>query len=142
MGQKLEAQKRLYLDKTSTALTRALGRPAAHNEISTARPDDVAVVQALELLNGEEFYERIYSGRLADQITNEKKLAQIVNRLYWIVLSRPASDQEQKLGENFLQTSTGPGAPPSLAAISVPNRQPFGDVLWALFTCPEFQYIK
>ena len=53
-------------------MTRALGRPASHNEISTARPDDVAVVQALELLNGEEFYDRIYSGKLEDQIANEK----------------------------------------------------------------------
>jgi mono/diheme cytochrome c family protein len=139
MDQKLEAQKRLYLDKASTALTRALGRPPAHNEVSTARPDDVAVVQALELLNGEEFYERIYSGRLADQAANEKNLAQAIDRLYWAALSRPASAQEQKLGAKFLKNWDKSGV------VRMPknaNRQPLGDVLWALFACPEFQYIR
>ena len=65
LAQTLDGPRRTYLDKASTCLTRALGRPASRNEISTARPEDVAVVQALELLNGEEFYERIYSGRNA-----------------------------------------------------------------------------
>src|SRR5947207_12596249 len=105
MGQKLEAQKRLYLDKASTALTRALGRPASHNEISTARPDDVAVVQALELLNGEEFYDGIYSGKLEDRMANEKDLAREIDRLYWVALSRRSSAQEQKLGAGYLKAS-------------------------------------
>jgi mono/diheme cytochrome c family protein len=109
-AQSLDPRRRTYLDKASTALTRALGKPASHNEISTARPDDVAVVQALELLNGEEFYERIYSGRLTDQTANEKGLAQLVDRLYWVALSRPASAREQMLGANFLKTSL-PGIP-------------------------------
>ena len=47
MTQKLDGPRRTYLDKASTSLTRALGRPASRNEISTARADDVAVVQAL-----------------------------------------------------------------------------------------------
>ena len=51
------AGERNYLDIRSTALTRASGRPASRNEISTARPDDVAVVQSLELLNGKERHE-------------------------------------------------------------------------------------
>ena len=146
MTQKLDGQKRTYLDKASTALSRALGRPAAHNEISTARPDDVAVVQALELLNGEEFYERIYSGRLTDQTANEKDLAHAIDSLYWMVLSRPASAREQTLGAAYLKNSL-----PALQQVvenpiakdpKNPNREPVGDVLWALFTSPEFQYIR
>jgi hypothetical protein len=105
MDQRLDSQRRLYLDKESTALTRALGRPAAHNDISTARPDDVAIVQALELLNGEEFYDRIYSSSVADQLANQKDLATAMDRLYWVALSRPASADEQKLGANFLKGS-------------------------------------
>jgi hypothetical protein len=105
MNQRLDSKRRLYLDKESTALTRALGRPPAHNEISTARPDDVAIVQALELLNGEEFYERIYSSSIADQLANQHDLAKAMDRLYWVALSRPASADEQKLGANFLKTS-------------------------------------
>jgi mono/diheme cytochrome c family protein len=105
MDQRLDSQRRLYLSKESTALTRALGRPPAHNEISTARPDDVAIVQALEILNGEEFYERIYSSSIADQLANQKDLAKAMDRLYWIALSRPASSDEEKLGANFFKTS-------------------------------------
>jgi hypothetical protein len=114
MNQKLDEKKRLYRDNESTALTRALGRPASRNEISTARPDDAAVVQALELLNGEEFYERIYSSgltgvasapALAEVAVEEKNLGQLINRLYWAVLSRPASAQEQALGTKFLKNA-------------------------------------
>jgi hypothetical protein len=93
------------LDNGSTALTRVLGRPPAHNEITTARAEDVAVVQALELLNGEEFYERIYSSNIADQLANQKELATAMDRLYWVALSRPASADERKLGANFLKSS-------------------------------------
>ncbi len=113
--QELDGKQRIYLDKASTSLTRALGRPASHNEISTARPDDVAVVQALELLNGEEFYERIYSGRLTDQAANEKDLGKVIDRLYWLTLSRPASAKEQDLGTQFLKTSVS-----DLSPIEVP----------------------
>jgi hypothetical protein len=150
LTQKLDAQHRTHLDKASTALTRALGRPAARNEISTARPDDVAVVQVLELLNGEEFYERIYSGRVMDQEVNEKDLAKVVDRLYWVALSRPASEREQELGSTFLKTSlVQSGAvvfdgdkSARVVNTSHPEREPLGDVLWALFTGPEFQYIR
>ena len=103
--QRLDAQRRIYLDKASTALTRALGCPASRNEISTARPDDVAVVQALELLNGEEFYERVYAGWVMDQAENEKDLAKVIDRLYWVALSRQASVQEQELGSGFLNAA-------------------------------------
>jgi hypothetical protein len=103
--QTLDARRRTYLDKGSTPLSRALGRPATRNEISTARAGDVAVVQALELLNGEEFYERVYLGRVMDQPADEKDLAKVIDRLYWVALSRPASVQEQELGSSFLKTS-------------------------------------
>src|ERR1019366_8644117 len=76
--QRLDARRRTYLDKACTALTRALGRPASRSEISTARAGDVAVVQALELLNGEEFYERVYLGRMMDQGMNERDLAKAI----------------------------------------------------------------
>jgi mono/diheme cytochrome c family protein len=103
--QKLDARRRTYLDKGSTPLSRALGRPATRNEISTARAGDVAVVQALELLNGEEFYERVYLGRVMDQSADAKDLAKVIDQLYWVALSRPASAREQELGSSFLKTS-------------------------------------
>ena len=150
LTQKLDSQHRTYLGTVSTALTRALGRPAARNDISTARPDDVAVVQALELLNGEEFYERIYSGRLVDQEANEKDLAKVVDGLYWAALSRPASAREQEVGSSFLKAALDPSGAVSVGEAKTAagektgpsNREPVGDVLWALFTGPEFQYIR
>jgi mono/diheme cytochrome c family protein len=152
MTQKLDGLRRTYLDKASTSLTRALGRPASRNEISTARSDDVAVVQALELLNGEEFYERIYSGRMVDQVANEKDLAKAIDRVYWATLSRPASADERELASSFLktaQTAVKPAEEPPVEQVSEavkkprnPEREPLGDVLWALFVSPEFQYIR
>jgi hypothetical protein len=138
MTQGLNEKKRTYLENASTALTRALGRPAAHNEISTARPDDVAVVQALELLNGEEFYERIYSGKLADEAANEKDLSKVMDRLYWAALSRPATKPELELGARFLAREN----PQAAINAKDAEHQRVGDALWALFASPEFEYIK
>ena len=102
--QKLDAQRRTYLDKACTALTRALGRPGSRSEISTARPDDVAVVQALELLNGEELYDRVYLGGVMDQ-AKETDLAKVIDKVYWLALSRPASSQELELGAEYLKAA-------------------------------------
>ena len=126
-------------------------RPPGRAQRNQHRPaDDVAVVQALELLNGEEFYERIYSGRVIDQAANEGDLAKVIDRLYWVALSRPASVQEKELGSSFLkgsfaQYSDGAVEADKSAVVenpSHPEREPLGDVLWALFTSPEFQYIR
>jgi hypothetical protein len=96
MSQELEPRQRLYLRNASTALTRALGKPASRNEISTSRPEDVAVVQALELLNGEEFHEIAYSGKVLDQAAEEKNFSKAVERLYWSALDRPPSAKEER----------------------------------------------
>ena len=138
--QKLDAQHRTYLDNASTALTRALGRPASRSEISTARAGDVAVVQALELLNGDEFYERVYGGRGVNQGASEKDLAKAVDQMYWGALSRPASAQERELGFSFLKAS-----PPEIKkgeGRKNSERERLGDLLWALVASPEFQYVR
>ena len=130
-SQTLDAKQRLYRNNAATALTQALGKPASRNEISTSRPDDVAVVQALELLNGEEFHQLIYTGKILDEAAAAKSFSQAIDRLYWIAFNRPATAKEQKLGAAFLKTG---GA-------ANPDHESLGDMLWALFTSPEFQYI-
>jgi hypothetical protein len=119
--QKLNPADRLYKQKTSTDLTRALGRPAAHNEVSTGRPEDVAVVQALELLNGQEFHDRVYNAQIL-------KESPTVERLYWAVFSRPPTAGELQAGEEFLKTNPGP--------------EGLGDMLWAMFSSPGFAYVN
>ncbi len=118
--QELDPNERLYRKRESTDLTRALGRPVAHNEVSTGRPDDVAIVQALELLNGEEFHARVYGAQILKESPS-------IERLYWAVYNRPPAPNERKLAEKFLGDK--------------PTADGLGDVLWALFTSPAFQYI-
>jgi hypothetical protein len=97
MAQTLAPKQRMYLQDASTALTRALGKPASRNEISTSRPEDVAVVQALELLNGEEFHEIIYAGATLEEAAQASGATGAVNRLYWSALSRAPSAKEVEL---------------------------------------------
>ena len=120
-SQRLDPRSRLYLQRKSTDLTRALGRPAARNEVSTGRPEDVAIVQSLELLNGTEFHDRVYNV----QILKEHPT---IEKLYWAVFSRPPTEQETRSGEEFLKNNTDPEA--------------LGDMLWAMFTSPGFEYVE
>jgi len=119
--QQLDSSERLYRQRKSTDLTRALGRPAAHNEVSTGRPDDVAIVQALELLNGEEFHERVYGAQILQNSPG-------VDRLYWAVFNRAPTENERQLAEKFVG--------------SKPSQEALGDMLWALLSSPAFQYIN
>lgn len=120
---------RAFLDSRSTALMRALGRPASRNEISTARPDDVAVVQSLELLNGPELHELIDTNLSFAKPLPKTNLTAAVDQLYRKILSRPASAEEKKVGTQFLQ---------SFDTFNDGLR----DVYWALIVSPEFQYLR
>jgi len=120
---------RAFLDSRSTALMRALGRPASRNEISTARPDDVAVVQSLELLNGPELHELIDTNLSFAKPLPKTNVAAAVDQLYRKILSRPASAEEKKVGTQFLQ---------SFDTFNDGLR----DVYWALIVSPEFQYLR
>jgi hypothetical protein len=119
--QKLNPAERLYKQPSSTDLTRALGRPAARNEVSTGRPEDVAVVQSLALLNGQEFHDRVYNAAILKETPS-------VERLYWAVFSRPPTSEEIKAGEEFLKNNPGP--------------EGLGDMLWAMFASPGFAYVN
>ena len=125
----LAENQRCYLDARSTALARAMGRPASRNEISTERPDDLAVVQSLELLNGSELHEMIRSGRVFDEVVERWDARRLVDRLYRSALSRPPTADERNLGRAYLEASESAQAG-------------LHDMLWALVCGPEFQYIK
>jgi len=120
---------RAYADDNSTVLTRALGRPSTRNEVSTARPDDVAVVQTLELLNGTEYYDRIYKGELVAALAKESDSAKIADRVYWAALSRAPSPAERDLAVSFLNGGSR-------------TAETIGDMFWALLCGPEFQYVR
>jgi hypothetical protein len=125
----LAAGERAFLDNRSTALSRVLGRPASRNEISTARSDDAAVVQALELLNGTELYELTDPTIQFNKPIPKSDFAKVVDRFYRAVLSRPATADEKRAGQTFLASYTL-------------TTEGLRDLVWALVCSPEFQYIK
>ncbi len=111
-AQRLDPSGRLYLDTASTALTRTLGRPASRNEISTGRHDDVAIVQALELLNGDDYHAIVYAGSLLRSLTASAPVARdsaalesSVDRLYRAVLSRPPTPGERRLAVEYIASA-------------------------------------
>jgi len=127
-GQFVPAERSL-LDNRSTALSRALGRPASRNEISTARPDDAAVVQSLELLNGPELHQMIYANAVFADAPGRPDPRRTVDRLYRAALGRPATVAEKNVGRAYLQAAESPA-------------EGIKDIFWALVCSPEFQYIK
>ncbi|MDB6025809.1 MAG: hypothetical protein JWM68_2032 [Verrucomicrobiales bacterium] len=141
-------ENRTYLDKGSTPLTRSLGRPSAHSEVSTGRPDDVAVVQSLELLNGTELHKLVYSGDLVNDLAKEEQFDHVVDRIYWLALNRAPGKQERLLAIKYLETAVektpakkeGTGDSAKEQGTSE-TKEAMGDLLWALFSTPEFQYI-
>lgn len=119
---------RTFLDARSTSLGRSLGQPASRNEISTGRPDDVAVVQSLELLNGQELQQLIDESKLEDLVVKQDA-RRTVDRMYRAVLSRPPTVDERNLGRAFLQAGPSP-------------EEGARDMLWTLVCSPEFQYVR
>ncbi|MEX0677054.1 MAG: DUF1553 domain-containing protein [Pirellulales bacterium] len=128
-GGQFEPAARTFLDVRSTALSRALGRPASRNEISTSRPDDAAVVQALELINGSELHEMIYTARRLAADAARQDPRRLVDGLYRAALSRRASVAERNAGRVYLLAADSP-------------EEAMKDMLWALVCSPEFQYIQ
>ena len=125
----LDLQQRVFLHRESTALTRALGRPAARNEISTARPEDAAVLQALELMNGPELSYLAYGAPLAARLAparvpDDRKAGRIAETLYQDVLGRPASQEEVASLRRFLQDALN--NPDRVDAVPDRDEQVFG----------------
>jgi len=125
----LLTEQRTYLDMRSTPLGRALGRPASRNEISTSRPDDVAVVQSLELVNGKQLNEMIELSPAWNADLAKQDGRRLADRLYRTVLSRPASTAERNAVRAYLGTGESP-------------EEALRDLLWALVCSPEFQYLQ
>lgn len=131
MEQGLDPAKRLYHVDQSTALPRSLGKPASRNEISTQRPDDVAVVQSLELLNGPELFALLGGGELIDRVLDQTP-EDAARTIYLALLSRPPMTPEETVAVSYLSAAGGAAA----------RRDAVVDLFWALVVSPEFQYLK
>lgn len=127
ISQKLDPKARLLRSPESTGLSRALGRAATRNEISTGRSEATSVVQGLELLNGEEFAGLLKKGPLM-----EKALAAdaggAASLIYRAMLCREPTAAERDAVVGYLgEKVTAEGVQ---------------DVLWAVVSGPEFQFIR
>ncbi|HEY8537051.1 MAG TPA: DUF1553 domain-containing protein, partial [Vicinamibacterales bacterium] len=109
----LDRKQRIYLDRISTALTRALGRPASRNEISTARSEEVPVLTALELMNGPELNFLVYDSpvlaQLAARARTSSDTTRAIEELYRRALGRAPKPQEAQLAADYLRTATPAG---------------------------------
>lgn len=102
---------RAYQDDESTPLTRTLGRPSTRNEVSTSRAEDVAVVQSLELLNGDELFQRVYTGPALKQLAEIDEPIQIADGLFRRVFNYSPAGEECAATLAFIEESlaaTGP----------------------------------
>jgi hypothetical protein len=122
-GQKLP-EKRAYQDEKSTPLTRSLAKPAARNEVLTQRSDDTAVVQALELLNGPEFADKVYKGEMIDHAVVQPSLGKLVDDLYWSALGRAPSEKEKEASIAFLKASPPPATTQPVEVVWVDDAIP------------------
>jgi hypothetical protein len=136
--QVLPLDQRLYLKFELNQLILALGRPVARNDVSTGRPDDVAIVQALELLNGGDFHRLIYSGDKLGQILRPMSPTERIETLYLSVLSRVPTAAERQLAVEFLSADQPTTSAP---AEGQPDEGPERDMLWSLLCSPEYEYI-
>jgi len=111
--------------------------------VSTALSEDVAVVQALEFLNGEEFNTRVTSGKLLAELSQERDPARIIERAYWSLYSHPPTAAELQAGRQFLAAGNAAGGGGlQLLQAPAPPSEAIADLLWALVVNPEFQYIR
>jgi Protein of unknown function (DUF1549)/Protein of unknown function (DUF1553)/Planctomycete cytochrome C len=124
----LDRRERVFNQQESTALTRALGRPAARNEISTSRSEDAAVLQALEIMNGPELSSLIYGSpfvsSLATLVDSRKRadLDVVADRLYRAACSRPPTAEERLRFQHLARTS--------LSATSIKTSAPADELVF------------
>jgi hypothetical protein len=128
---RLDPKQRLYRSNTSTALTRSLGKPASRNEISTGRPDDVAVVQSLELLNGEELAGAAYGASFLSDLSRRwgTDPAGAIDALYLSILSRAPTAAERDLVLSYIRAasdSAGPASARETESILIDDDVPAG----------------
>jgi hypothetical protein len=97
VDQRLDRSSRAFRQVESTTLSRALGKPAVRNDVSTSRSEEPAILQGLELLNGGEYQGLTTQGRLVREAMHTESPAAAVNLLVLGALSRTPNTDEQEL---------------------------------------------
>ena len=105
---------------------KALGRPTREN-VTTRRDDQATLLQALELTNGEFFYEALQQGAVHWLQQYPKDSEALTESLYRAALGRSPDTGELRAAHQLL------GEEPTQSSVQ--------DLLWAVLMLPEFQLI-
>ncbi len=133
VNQKELGDGRTFANDNSTPLARALGRPPTRNEVSTARPDDTAVVQSLELLNGQEYHDRVYKGSQVASMSVTTQPSAIVEDMYWSAYGRGPTTRETEAGTKYLKTAPKPATTQPVDLVWVEDAVPPGATMQGLW---------
>jgi len=102
MHQRLDSAERTFRMTASTGLTRALGKPAVRNDIATQRSDEPAILQGLELLNGDEYQRITRNGRLVGEVLECATPQAAAEMIFRAALSRPPHEDEMQAISSYL----------------------------------------
>lgn len=126
---------RAWRHRHPDALASALGRPN-REQVCTVRDEESSVLQALELTNGKALSDRLHEGTrqlVASDLGRMNDAGKVVDTLYLRAYGRLPSPSERRLA---LPMIGSPKDPPS-------ERQAnWEDLLWVMFTSPEFEFIR
>jgi hypothetical protein len=128
-------QVRAWRHRKPDALATALGRPN-REQVCTERSQESTVLQALELVNGAAFEERLRGGAdhlLDSELADEPDLEQVCRTMYLKALGRQPTSAEVDSARRFLGS---PSEEPES------RRDGWQDFLWTVFMSPEFQFIR
>ena len=103
--QQLGASGRAYSDTRTTPLRRALGYPSWREPLSPIRPDAKGTVGAMVFLYGTDYWQMISETPMIQRLAKEKNSGRAVEEFYWTVLTRPPTNEERRVGIEFLEAT-------------------------------------
>jgi len=110
---------------------KTFGKPRRVSVCECERSPDENLAQALHTLNGDILAGKIAhkNGRVARLLQENRSHGEIVRELYLVTLSRPPSEAELALSQEFLKASPSP-------------KECYEDLLWALINSKQFLFVR
>jgi hypothetical protein len=113
----------------SSAFLEMFGRPPRDTGLESERNNRATSEQRLHLLNSSHVLNKIAQSRFVqNQMQSDKTPREIVDTMYWGILSRPPTAYEVSKAEGYFQSS------------HVSKREAAVDLAWALINSAEFLY--
>jgi uncharacterized membrane protein len=129
---------RAYNMPIISPLALAFGR-TARDQVITRRSEEPSTGQAFELINGEQLHDLVYNSKWitaqGSRLENPAQRTANITHAYWAILNRAPTTVEMETAGTYLAAlDTTQDAPPYTRLL--------GDIYWALYTSPEFLYLR